>query len=326
MTRMFSTTRLAGLHSSVCAAAIGFGLALSLPHIAVAQDAATDVATPGIESMAAQTEPPAFATPEAALEAFKKALEADGSDAVAGVLGLDPAKLKADESTAGTLAAIKEGAAKQLSLEGEGDRRIVVVGEKLWPLPFPIAKSADGWAFDTYSGLEEIVNRIVGENELQTIATLQTYVDAQEDYASQDRDGDGVEEFAQKLISSEGTTDGLYWPTDAINGDSPAGDLDQSELDEAAKGDGYFGYKYKILTGQGDNIAGGAYDYIINGNMIAGYGLIAWPAKYGETGVKTFAVNQHGVVYETDLGPATDAIAKYIDRFNPDETWDVVDD
>ena len=119
---------------------------------------------------------------------------------------------------------------------------------------------------------------------------------------SQDRDEDGVEEFAQKLVSSEGTADGLYWPTDDVNGESPAGDLDQSELDDAAKGEGYFGYKYKILTGQGDEIAGGAYDYVINGNMIAGFGLVAWPAKYGETGVKTFAVNQHGVVYETDLG------------------------
>jgi len=326
MTRMFRAARLAGLHRTVCAAALALGLALSQSPVAYAQDATAEVATPGIESLAAETEPPAFKTPEDALEAFKKALQADGSDAVAEVLGLDPAKLKADENTAGTLAAIKEGAAKQLLLEGEGDRRIVLVGEKLWPLPFPIAKSEDGWAFDTFSGLEEIVNRIVGENELQTIATLHAYVDAQEDYASEDRDADGVEEFAQKLISAEGATDGLYWPTDEINGESPAGDLDQSELDAAAKGDGYFGYKYKILTGQGDNIAGGAYDYVINGNMIGGFGLIAWPAKYGETGVKTFAVNQHGVVYETDLGPATDAIAKYIDRFNPDDTWEVVAD
>ena len=170
------------------------------------------------------------------------------------------------------------------------------------------------------------MNRRVGENELQAIETMRAYVDAQEDYASEDRDEDGVEEFAQKLVSCEGTADGLYWPTDDVNGESPAGDLDQSELDDAAKGEGYFGYKYKILTGQGDHIAGGAYDYVINGNMIAGFGLIAWPAKYGETGVKTFAVNQHGVVYETDLGPATSDVVKYIDRFNPDDTWEVVAD
>ncbi len=243
------------------------------------------------------------------------------------MLGLDAVKLKADENTDDALAAIQEGAAKQIGLDGEGDRRLVLIGQKLWPLPFPVVKGEDGkWAFDTYAGLEEIVNRRVGENELQTIETMRAYVDAQEDYASEDRDGDGVEEFAQKLVSSEDMTDGLYWPTDDINGESPAGDLDQSELDAAAKGEGYFGYKYKILTGQGDQIAGGAYDYVINGNMIAGFGLIAWPAKYAETGVKTFAVNQLGVIYETDLGPSTETVVKYIDRFNPDDSWEVVND
>lgn len=328
MTRMFSTTRLTGLHYSVRAVAIALGLALSLSSVASAQNvAAPDVARPEIESFAAADEPPSFDTPEAALDAFKQALQAEGSDAVAALLGLDAAKLKADENTDDTLAAAKEGAAKQLVLDGEGDRRTVQIGEKLWPLPFPIVKGEDGkWAFDTYDGLEEIVNRRVGENELQAIETMRAYVDAQEDYASEDRDEDGVEEFAQKLVSTEGLTDGIYWPADDINGESPAGDLDQSKLDDAAKGEGYFGYKYKILTGQGDRIAGGAYDYVINGNMIAGFGLIAWPAKYGETGVKTFAVNQHGIVYETDLGPTTEAIVKYIDRFNPDETWEVVAD
>ena len=324
MTRMFATKP----SRSVCAVAIAFGLALSLSSVASAQEAATsDVATPEIASLAADVDPPVFDTPEAALDAFSQALKAEGSDAVAAVLGLDPAKLKADENTDDTLAAIKEGAAKQIGLDGEGDRRLVLIGQKLWPLPFPVVKGEDGkWAFDTYAGLEEIVNRQVGENELQTIETMRAYVDAQEDYAAQDRDEDGVEEFAQKLVSSEGMTDGLYWPTDDINGESPAGDLDRSEQDDAAKGEGYFGYKFKILTGQGDQIAGGAYDYIINGNMIAGFGLIAWPAKYGETGVKTFAVNQHGVIYETDLGPSTETVVKYIDRFNPDDSWEVVND
>ncbi|MBX3580644.1 MAG: DUF2950 family protein [Rhizobiaceae bacterium] len=308
------------LHSTG-AAALVIGLMAATP--VMAQEAEPT----GIAGMAAASEPPAFDTPEAALDAFKKALEADGGGKVADVLGLDPAKIRGDDSTAAALALIKEGAEKQLSLEGEGDRRTVLIGEKLWPLPFPIVKWEDGkWAFDTYAGLQEIVNRIVGENELQTIATLRAYVDAQEEYASEDRDGDGVEEFAQKLVSTEGTTDGLYWPADEVNGESPAGDLDQSELEDAARGEGYFGYKYKILTGQGDNIAGGAYDYIINGNMIAGYGLIAWPAKYGESGVHTFVVNQHGIVYETDLGPATGDIVNYIDRFNPDDKWTVVSD
>ncbi len=308
---------------TACAAALFVAMAGATPGAAFAQDAEP----PEIESLAAATAPPSFKSPDDALEAFKTALAAKGSDAVAAVLGLDHAKLAADENTAATLTAIREGAAKQLSLEGEGDRRIVLVGEKLWPLPFPIVKGEGGeWAFDTEAGLEEIVNRRVGENELQTIATMRDYVDAQEEYASQDRNGDAVEEFAQKLISSEGQTDGLYWPYDPVNGESPAGDLNESELQDAAKGEGYFGYKYKILTGQGDNVAGGAYDYVINGHMIAGFGLLAWPAKYGETGVKTFAVSRQGIVYETDLGPATADIVKYIDSFNPDERWDIVTD
>ena len=291
MTKMLSKT----LSRTACAVALTLGLSGSLVTIVKAQDAQgtqDEVQPPEIEALAAATEPPAFDTPEAALDAFKKALQAPDAGPLAELFGLDPAKLKADENTAETYAAIQQGAAKQLVVQGEGDRRMLQIGDKLWPLPFPLVKFDDGWAFDTYAGLEEIVNRRVGENELATIETMRAYVDAQEEYASVDRDGDGVEEFAQKLVSTEGTTDGIYWPTDAVNGESPAGDLDQSELDDAAKGEGYFGYKYKILTGQGDRIAGGAYDYIINGNMIAGFGLIAWPAKYGETGVKTFAVNQ----------------------------------
>ena len=310
------------LSRSVCVAVLVIGMALT-----AAASAQETSEVPEIESFASASEPPVFDTPEAALDAFKAAIQTEGVDAVAALLGLDAAKLKADENTDETLAAIKEGAAKQIILGGDGDRRSVQIGEKLWPLPFPVVKGDDGkWSFDTYDGLAEIVNRRVGENELQAIETMRAYVDAQEQYASEDRDEDGVEEFAQKLVSGEGLTDGLYWPTDDVNGSSPAGDLDQSELDDAAKGEGYFGYKYKILTGQGDKIAGGAYDYIINGNMIAGFGLIAWPAKYGETGVKTFAVNQRGIIYETDLGPATEAIVKYIDRFNPEDTWEIIAD
>jgi hypothetical protein len=319
------TKMLHGAHiRSVRTAALCLGLAAALP-VSAQEAAAPELPAPEIESLAAAAAPPSFDTPEAALDALRKGLSAQGSDAVAGVLGLDPAKLAADENTDDALAAIREGAAVRLSLDGEGERRAVVIGDKLWPLPFPLVKGEDGkWGFDTYAGLEEIMNRRVGENELQTIDTMQAYVDAQEEYASEDRDEDGVEEFAQKLISSEGTTDGLYWQADDVNGDNLAGDLDQSELDDAARGEGYFGYKYRILTSQGDHIAGGAYDYIINGNMIAGFGLIAWPAKYGETGVKTFAVNQRGVIYEIDLGPATGDIVKYIDRFNPDESWEIV--
>lgn len=308
------------LLGSVCAAGILTGLALAAP--AFAQD---DI---DISSFAAAEDPPVFDTPAAATEAFKAALAKNSVDDLAKLLGLDAAKLKADKDTLDTFEQIREGAAKQVISKEVGDRTILSIGDRLWPLPFPIVKGDDGkWAFDTYDGLEEIINRRVGENELQAIETLRGYVDAQKEYAQEDHDGDGVLEYAQKLISTEGQTDGLYWPPELGAGDSPAGDLVSTEaLEKAKQGQGYFGYRFRILTGQGDNIAGGAYDYIINGNMIGGFGLIAWPVKYAETGVKTFAINQQGIAYEIDLGPATEDIVKYIDRFNPDDSWDVVGD
>jgi hypothetical protein len=306
---------------SACVAAL-LGIAAVLPVSASAQEA------PDISAFAAADEPPAFDTPEAAVETFRSALTASDTGPLARLLGLDPARLGADENSAPTFAALREGAARQLLVADEGDRRLLRVGAKLWTLPFPLVKGSDGrWAFDTYAGLEEIVNRRVGENELEAIATARAYVEAQKDYASEDRDDDGVLEYAQKLISSVDATDGLYWPADPVHGESPAGPaIDQDRLDGAAGGDGYFGYRFKVLAGQGDNIAGDAYDYVINGNMIGGFALLAWPVRYAETGVKTFAVNQHGIVYEADLGPATGQIAVHIDRFNPDESWSVVHD
>ncbi|MGI6853299.1 DUF2950 domain-containing protein [Mesorhizobium sp. 1B3] len=309
---------------SACIAAL---LAASTVFGSVSAVAQEETAAEGVAAFAASEEPPVFDTADAAVDALKSALVADDFAGVAKLLGLDAEKARDSDGAMETFAEIREGAAKQVVVQELDDRRILRIGDRLWPLPFPIVRGDDGkWSFDTYAGLEEIVNRRVGENELEAIATMRAYVDAQQDYAEADRDGDGVLEFAQKLISSEGMTDGLYWPSDEINGESPAGDLSQTELADAEKGEGYFGYRFKILNGQGDNIAGGAYDYVINGNMIGGFALVAWPVKYAETGVKIFAVNQHGIVYEADLGPATEQIVKYIDRFNPDESWSVVAD
>lgn len=317
-----TTTLYSKFLRSTCVAAILAVSAVSGAVSAFAQEEA------GVSAFAASEEPPVFDSADAAIDAFKSALAADDFPGLARLLGLDPAKARASEGATDTFAEIREGAAKQVVVEEFDDRRVLKIGDRLWPLPFPVVRGDDGkWSFDTYAGLEEIVNRRVGENELEAIATMRAYADAQQDYAEADRDGDGVLEFAQKLISSEGMTDGLYWPPDEINGQSPAGEfVDQAKFDEAGQGEGYFGYRFKILTGQGDDIAGGAYDYVINGNMIGGFALIAWPVKYAETGVHTFAVNQHGIVYEVDLGPATEQIVKYIDRFNPDESWRVAAD
>jgi hypothetical protein len=314
-------------------AALAAGLAAGLTASSSAQEqpaaeAQTSTEGAGIFAFESADEPPLFDDAAPAVDAFKKALADNDFDGLAKLLGLDAAKLKDTEGVMDTFEQMREGAAKKVVVTDIENGKVLQIGDKLWPLPFPLLKGEeDGkWAFDTQAGLEEIVNRRVGENELQAITTVRAYVEAQKDYASQDRDGDGVEEFAQKLISTEGMTDGLYWPTDEVNGESPAGDLSQAELDTAAQGDGYFGYRFKILAGQGDRIAGGAYDYVINGNMIGGFALIAWPVKYAETGVHTFAVNQHGVIYEADLGLATETIVKYIDRFNPDESWAVAAD
>ncbi|MFQ6162700.1 DUF2950 domain-containing protein [Sinorhizobium meliloti] len=282
----------------------------------------------GIDAYAAAEEPPAFNDPLKAVEAFKARLAANDFDGLANLLGLDAEKVKTGEGAMETFALIREGAARNVVVRDLEGRKILEIGDRLWPMPFPITKSEDGkWAFDTYVGLEEIINRRVGENELEAIEATRAYVQAQKDYASQDRDADGVLEFAQKLISSPGQTDGLYWPAEQGDGESPAGDaISEAALERARAGEGYFGYRYRILTSQGENIAGGRYDYAINGNMIAGFGLIAWPVTYAETGVKTFVVNQQGIVYERDLGSSTEAIVPFIDRFDPDDKWSVVAD
>jgi hypothetical protein len=281
-----------------------------------------------IEDYAAAEDPPVFDDPVKAVEALRSTLAANDFDGVAKLLGLDAAKLRTGEGAMDTFTQIREGAARNIHVRDLEGRKIIEIGDRLWPLPFPISKGEDGkWAFDTYVGLEEIVNRRVGENELEAIETARAYVEAQKDYANQDRDADGVLEYAQKLISNPGQTDGLYWPADQGDGESPVGDaISEAALERAKAGEGYFGYRYRILTSQGDNIAGGRYDYVINDNMIAGFGLIAWPVKYAETGVKTFVLNQQGIVYERDLGPSTEEIVPFIDRFDPDDKWAVVND
>jgi len=282
-----------------------------------------------VSGFASRTDPPAFGTPDEAVEAFKTAIAANDVDKLATVLGLDAAKLKADEEVMNTFAQIRDGANKKVVVRDIGGSKIIDIGDRLWPLPFPVVKGSDGkWSFDTYAGFEEIINRRVGENELQAIATMRAYVDAQHDYASEDHDGDGVLEFARKLVSSDGQMDGLYWSPELGAGPSPAGEAFETEatLNKAKAGEGYFGYHYRIIESQGPNIAGGKFNYVINGNMIAGFALIAWPVRYGETGVHTFEVNANGIVYQADLGQKTGSLASAITQFNPGDTWEVTED
>lgn len=307
------------LHTLLLGSAIALTLNMAL---AQAQPPAS------VDDYAAAEDPPAFDDPSKAVDAFKSALTANDFDGLAKLIGLDAAKLKTGEGAMETFNHIREGAARKVAVRDLNDRKIIEIGDRLWPLPFPITEREDGkWAFDTYVGLEEIVNRRVGENELEAIETVRAYVEAQKDYAARDRDADGVFEYAQRLISSPGQTDGLYWPAGQGEETSPVGDaISEAALEKAKGGEGYFGYRFRILTSQGENIAGGQYDYVINGNMIAGFGLIAWPVTYAESGVKTFVINQQGIVYERDLGASTAEIVPFIDRFDPDDKWSVVND
>ncbi|HEV7310888.1 DUF2950 domain-containing protein [Ensifer sp.] len=306
------------LLSSIAATALAGGTP------ALAQEAPT-----GLSDYAAASDPPVFETADQAVEAFKAAVSSGDFDKLAALVGLDAAKAKASDGAMDAFADIQAGAKKKVVVEDVENRKVLEIGDVLWPFPFPIAKGDDGkWSFDTYTGLEEIANRLVGRNELDTIATVRAYVEAQEEYALEDHDGDGVLEYAQKLISSEGKKDGLYWPAGDGEDESPAGEAlaDGAVLAKAQAGKGYFGYRYRVLTNQGDNIAGGKFDYIINGNMIAGFALVAWPVRYGATGVHTFVVNRNGTVYQADLGDKTESVAQGIRQFNPNDNWQVVED
>lgn len=271
--------------------------------------------------------PPSFATQEELVEAFRAALAAGNKEELASLLGLAPGEVLKSKEVEDSFAEIAEAAAKSIAVkEIAPERRSLVLGDEVWPFPFPAANAEGKWSFDTVAGLEEVINRRIGENELTVVANMRGYVDAQEEYHDTDWDEDGVSEYAQTLISSTGTYDGLYWePGDGVP-DSPFGSLiSTAELSTAAD-DGYFGYRYRILTGQGENVAGGRYNYVINGNMIAGFAMIATPVVYDRTGVMTFVVNQYGTVYEKDLGPDSTALAAKTTAFDPDDGWSVVNE
>jgi hypothetical protein len=223
-------------------------------------------------------------------------------------------------------------AQEKMAVEKIGeDRAIVHVGNTDWPFPIPLVKKGDSWQFDAKQGRQEILNRRIGRNELSTLGAIRGYVEAQFDYAISDRDGDGVSEYAQKLQSEPGKFDGLFWEAESGQPRSPLGPLFAEAKVEGYKIKGatgkpspYHGYYYRILTRQGGNGPGGKYDYIINGNMIAGFALVAFPAQYGSSGIMTFVANHQGKIFQKDLGPKTDEIARNMKEYNPDSKWEPV--
>ena len=218
------------------------------------------------------------------------------------------------------------------SITQEGAKMVLVIGEKDWPFPIPLVKKADQWFFDTKAGREEILNRRIGENELSTVQTLLAIVDAQREYAMNDRDNDGLLEYAEKFKSDPGKKNGLYWETKAGEEPSPLG-----ELVADARAEGYtragtkqdpvpfHGYYFRMLKKQGTHAPGGAFDYVVKNNMIGGFAVVAYPAVYGSSGVMTFMVNHEGLVYQKDLGKNTAKTAKAMTSFDPDKTWKKVE-
>jgi len=194
----------------------------------------------------------------------------------------------------------------------------LAVGAQDWVLPIPIVEKKGAWRFDTRAAVDEIRTRRIGANELATMQAALAYYDAQKEYARADHNGDGTLEYAQQLISTPGKQDGLYWA--ALEGEAPS-PLGPLFGEAGPSSQGYHGYRYRILTAQGSKAPGGAYDYLIDGRLVGGFALVAWPVKYGDSGIMSFIVSHSGVLYQKNLGPKTDATAKSMKLFNPDSSW-----
>jgi len=268
-----------------------------------------------------------FATPEAAMEAFGNAVIDSDEAALQAMFGANFRQL-IPPAGAELRYEFIEAWAKSHKIEPDGDRRArIAAGLKGWTLPIPLVKTTSGWRFDMKAGMEEIAIREIGRNELATIKVAMAYADAQREYIAIDRNGDGVPEYAQKITSSAGKMDGLYWPTKANEEPSPLGRLlADAAADKGRKPGSYHGYSYRILTAQGPDAPGGARSYIADGRMTGGFGLVAWPTSYGKSGVMSFMINQDGQVYEKNLGAATATQAASMKTFNPDATWRKVTD
>jgi hypothetical protein len=216
----------------------------------------------------------------------------------------------------------------QVAMEGD-NRAILVVGSEDFPFPIPLVRKGDDWRFDTVAGRTEILKRRIGRNELNTIQAALAYVDAQNEYADKDHGDGGTGIYAQRIVSQPGKKDGLYWPTSQGDDPSPLGELAARATAEGYRIGGerapFHGYYFKILTKQGPAAAGGAMDYVVNGKMIGGFALVAYPASYRNSGVMTFVVNHNGTIYQKDLGKHTARIAERMTAFNPDASWKKVD-
>lgn len=276
-----------------------------------------------------------FPSPEAAVRSLIDAVEKSDTGELVAIFGRSGEKLVYSgdpvmdaEDRASFIKAYRE----KMRLETVGPGKIILhVGNNDWPMPIPIIKSHGGWLFDTKEGRKEILARRIGRDELGAIQVCLAYVDAQREYALHPQNA-GAAEYARQFLADPGKKNGLCWETGADEAAAgPLGPLIAGACPEsfrpAERSDlvPYHGYFYRILTAQGTNAPGGAYNYVVNGKMIGGFALVAYPARYRSTGVKTFIVSHDGIVYEKDLGKETKLIAEKMKVFDPDGTWKKVE-
>ena len=278
-----------------------------------------------------------FNSPQEAVDVLESAVANHDREALHAIFGPEGRQLVSPDAVqaAESYKLFVQRVQQNVVLVTNSDSNIsLYIGNDNWPFPIPLIRRDGQWLYDTEAGRQEILARRIGMNELAVIGVVRAYVDAQHEYASQDRMDKGILAYAQNLHSDAGTHDGLYWPVQPGDAPSPLGPLIAAAHVEGyhhttkmlnQQAEPYHGYYFKILTSQGDHAPGGKYGYVINGNMIAGFGLVAWPAEWGNTGVMTFIVNQQGKVYEADLGPKTGKIGPMMREYDPDSRWKLVE-
>jgi hypothetical protein len=284
---------------------------------------------------AAFAEPATYPTPEAATEAFVAALTAKDRAGLLTVFGPEADDLIGTDDPEADAEARKnfldEYATFHQIVPAGDDRVELQIGRSLWPFPVAVTKSDAGWSFDAEGARDEILSRRIGMNELDVIEVLHRAITVQATYRQTDHDGDGVMEFASSILSTPGQRDGLYWPPEEGTPDSPIGAFMAQAAADGISIDGvdqapvpFLGYYFRILTRQGEAAPGGAYDYMVGGNMVAGHALLAFPAEPGDSGIMSFMMSENGQIYEANLGDTTLDVAGAIDSFNPTEGWTVL--
>jgi hypothetical protein len=277
-----------------------------------------------------------FPSPDAAVTALVAADKADDMKTLSSILGPDADQVLSSGDPVADKNARDDFVRRyqemhRLAYDDQG-RVILYIGAGNWPVPIPLVKKDGGWVFDTAAGKDELLYRRIGRNELFTIKVLEDLAEAQAEYASEARDGESSGQFARKILSDSGKHNGLYWEAAEGQPESPIGPLVASASAEGYKKDGsgnpipFHGYYYKVLTRQGRSAPGGAKNYLVNGKMIKGFAFLAYPAEYRASGVMTFMINQDGVIVQKDLGPDTASLASAITEYNPDKTWQEVDE